>query len=186
MHLVFGLCITASQHNMRPAFSLHKESLVVMSNHLRFDLIYQVIRNTCHDENRCTCEPYAFHTGQLAEQCRNKNYDAEEASVTPVQAVCNLSNKLGCRTARTNSRDKSTVLLQILRDLDRIELDQRIEEHECKDADKVCYVVERTSTEITEPLDHDIIAVREEERNDRGRQCQERHGEDNRHNAQIP
>ena len=154
-----------------------------MSNHLRFDLVNEVVGNTGHDEHGCTCEPYAFHSGQLTEQCRYEYHDAQEACVTPVEAVSHLGDELGCRTTRTNTRDKSAVLLKVLRDLDRIELDHRVEEHECENADKVSYIVERASAKVTEPVYDDVVAVREEESNDRGRQSQERHGKDYRHNA---
>ena len=62
---------------------------------------------------------------------------------------------------------KSTILLQVLRDLDRIELDQRIEEYESEDADEVCNIVERAATEVAEPFYDDVVTVREEECHDR-------------------
>ena len=101
-----------------------------MSNHLRLDLVDQVVRNTRHDEYGCTCKPYAFHSRELTEQCRNQNHDAKEACVTPVETVGHLRDELGSRTARTHTGDKSAVLLQVLRDLDRVELNHRIEEHD--------------------------------------------------------
>ena len=138
-----------------------------MGNHLRFDLVDQVVGNTCHDENGCTCEPYAFHTCQLTKQCRYENDDAKEACITPVKAVSHFRDELRSRTTRTDTRNKSTMLLQVLRDLDRIELDQRIEEYESEDADEVCNIVERAATEVAEPFYDDVVTVREEECHDR-------------------
>src|SRR5664280_2421239 len=95
-----------------------KESFVMVCNHLRLNLLDQIICNTCKNQNRCACKPDILNSGHGSDQCRNQHNRREEQSIDPVHTAGRTSYKVGCRTAWTYTGNKTAVLLEIVGNLD--------------------------------------------------------------------
>ena len=114
-----------------------KESLRGSYFKFTFDLNDEVVGNACKDQYRSTCEPDILKSRKHADHSRNDTYEDEEYCLDPIESAGNRLDKFCCRLTGSDSADHTAVLVDVVRDLDRMEVDRRIEECESKDKEEV-------------------------------------------------
>ena len=98
--------------------------------------------------------------------------------------MCCELNEVCCRLTGSDTVDHTAVLSDVVRNLNGMEIDRRIEECERDDKQEVNNIVPGAACEfVLEPESNLIGAVAHEQSNDDVRDREKRHSEDNRHNT---
>ena len=154
--------------------------------HLRFNLLNRFERNAHNDKKRCTADCKVADIHKLVHKYRQHRNYGKEYRARKRDFRQNSRNVIRGRSARTNTGNKSAVLLQIVRNLNRIELNCGIEIREEDYEQEVQYSVYHTrGREIFEDStpESGVARVNSEERRDSSGERNNRHRKDNRNNA---
>jgi len=130
-------------------------------NHLRFELVDQIDRNTNQNEDGGSAEPDAAGAGYSAHQQREKDDNDKEECVKPVEPAGRLGDEVGRGAAGPVARDESTVFLEIVGHFDRIELNHRIKEGEADDQQSINDIVGNIARKIREPFGKSAVRIQE-------------------------
>ena len=102
--------------------------------HLRLHLLDRVKRNTDDDDDRGAAQSHIGEVrGDRTDDQRYQSDDAEEYGTDEGNLAERLGDEVAGRLAGTEARDEAAVLLQVVGDLDRVELDGCIEVCKCED-----------------------------------------------------
>ena len=110
--------------------------------HLCFHLLHRIKRNAYYDDNRGAAQCYVSQAGvYCAYDQREQCYNSEEQRTNEGDLAECLGDEVAGRLAGTEARDEAAVLLQVVGDLDRVELDGCIEVCKCEDQQCVQYTL---------------------------------------------
>ena len=158
----------------------------MLHHDLRFELFIEFERYAYDDQHTRRAERVG-HTDRLSErveaESRNYRYEREEQCAEQGNTAVYLRKIFAGRLAGSYALDRAAVLLQVSRNVYRIELYLRVEVCEEDYEDKREYIVDRGAcAEVLHVEQHYRVVLREEGE-DHLREHQERRSEDDGHNA---
>ena len=133
-----------------------------MTHHdLALESSYSLKRNTDNDEYRRTADADTAELRNAKRQNDGEDSDdSEEYRADQRYLVERMIDEVGSGLARTITGDSAVVLLQVVRDLNRIVLNGNIEIVECDDEQEVNYCIKRsTLIEYSQETAPEALAV---------------------------
>ena len=162
-----------------------QEALVVAHEHLRLECADGLKCNTDNDDDGRAAQGDAGELLRLRARADDQRRDRDDAQVDRAEErdlVEHLLDEFARRLACTEARDEPTVLLQVVGDLDRVELDRGVEVAEEDDEQEVDDDI-RPGGRIKDVLHDPTVLPLRNEGADGGRQRRDRLGEDDRQDA---
>ena len=170
-------------------FGLTEEALVVPHEHQRIELVCDLKRYTDHNQDAGGTEGGKNVDVQYLEEYGGNDCDNhEEESAEHGQTAALLLEILRGGTARTDAGNETAVLLEILRNLNRVKGDGGVEVSEANDEECVDKIVNYETPGIVAPCTQpfgnpSIVLAVGPELSDHCRNLKDGHCEDQGHNA---
>ncbi|CAD5267188.1 conserved hypothetical protein [Bosea sp. EC-HK365B] len=176
---------SASSAPCPPQLRLFDQPLILMGQQMTMDLSHRVHGRRHHDQQRGAAEQDDRNLGIGDHELRDQADDSQIGGAEHGDAGQHPVDMLGGALARADAGHEAAMLLEIVRRLDRIEHDRGVEEAEEDNQRRIEEHEQRpTMREVGRHRRQDAGAARSlREASDRGRQQQQRRGEDRRDHA---
>ncbi len=163
------------------------ESVIVAGEEIAFNLPHRVQRDADDDQQACATEELRdqrLDAHAAAEKHRQDRQNRQEDSAGQRDTRHGVVQESGCVIAGADARNVATVLLQVIRNLDGIELVRNPEEREDQNHDAIDYDIRDAAIlqKTRYPADEAAIG---EEAHDHHRERKDRAREDYRHDSRI-